>query len=177
MDDALTVVVAMNRTVWQGVKGALKDLSEDEIEWRPLPQANNINVIVRHLRIEAEWHLASLEHGAPMPTIAVSPSQEAIDAVPLDFETNFRKLEESCARFLDLLAASTLDTLKQRTAAAYGKRSEVEGRTYLLGFHQAMHLAMHGGQIQSIRNLYCKTRGQPARFFPENPTYPKQPAG
>ena len=31
---------------------------------------------------------------------------------------------------------------------------------------------MHCGQIQTIRNLYRKTRGEPARFFPENPTYP-----
>ena len=177
MDDALRVVLEMNQSMWGRLKRALEDLSEGEVEWRPLPQTNSINVIVRHLRIEAEWHLASLEHGEPMPTIAVSPSQDVIDAVAMDFEANFRKLEELYARFLELLAASTLVSLKQRTAAAYGKLSEVEGRTYLLGYHQAIHLAAHCGQIQSIRNLYRKTRGQPARFFPENPTYPKQPAG
>jgi hypothetical protein len=175
MDDALRVVVEMNQSMWGRLKRSLEDLSEDEVEWRPLPQANNINVIVRHLRIEAEWHLASLEHGELMPTIATTPSQDAIDAVPMDFEANFRKLEELYARFLELLAASTLVSLKQRTAAAYGKASEVEGRTYMLAYHQAMHLAAHCGQIQNIRNLYRKTRGQPARFFPENPTYPKQP--
>jgi len=157
MDDALTVVVAMNRIVWGGLKGALKDLSEDEIEWRPLPQANNINVIVRHLRIEAEWHLASLEHGEPMPTIAVAPSQEAIDAVPMDFEANFRKLEEFYARFLELLADSTLVTLKQRTAA-FGVRR------LAAAFSAA---ACRGSKLPH------RKRRQGAAL--QNPTYPKQP--
>ena len=85
MDDALRVVVEMNETIWGRFKSALEDLSEEEIHWRFLPQANTINVIVRHLRIEAQWHLDSLERGDPMPTIAVAGPREAIDAVPSDF--------------------------------------------------------------------------------------------
>ena len=27
-------------------------------------------------------------------------------------------------------------------------------------------------EFERIRNLYRKTRGEPARFFPENPTFP-----
>ena len=42
----------------------------------------------------------------------------------------------------------------------------------MLAYHQATHLARHTGQIRTIRNLYRKTRGEPARFFPDNPTYP-----
>jgi len=83
MDDALRVVVEMNETIWGRFKSALEDLSEEEIHWRFLPQANTINVIVRQ-----------------------------------------------------------------------------------------KHMATHLGQIRTIRNLYRKTRGEPARFFPENPTYP-----
>jgi hypothetical protein len=43
----------------------------------------------------------------------------------------------------------------------------------MLAYHQATHLAYHTGQIRSIRNLYRKIRGEPARFFPENPTFPR----
>jgi hypothetical protein len=43
----------MNQRAWNLLKDALVDLGDDEIDWRPLPQVNNINVIVRHLRIEA----------------------------------------------------------------------------------------------------------------------------
>ena len=169
MDDALRVVVEMHESLWGRLKNALEDLSAEEIHWRPLPQANAINVIIRHLRIEAQWHLDSLERGEPMPTIAVAAPQEAIDAVPADFEENFKRLEELYTRFVEILRTATLVTLQQRTAAAYG---EARRLTYSLGYHQAIHLAMHCGQIRTIRNLYRKTRGEPARFFPENPTYP-----
>jgi hypothetical protein len=173
MDDALRVLSEMNESMWRQLANALEDLSDEEIHWRPLPQANSINVIIRHLRIEAEWHLASLENGDPMPTVATSPSQAAIDAVPSDFRQNFAKLEDVYSRFLETLTGMTLNMLKRRTAAAYGKAIQSGGHTYLLGYHQATHLAIHCGQIRTIRNLYRKTRGEPARFFPENPTYPK----
>ena len=173
MDDALDVIFDMNESIWLRLTRALDDLSEEEIQWRPLPQANNINLIVRHLRIEAEWHLDSLQRGEPMPTIAVPANQEAIDAVDFDFQANLRKLEELYARFLDILRAIDLATLQERSASAYGEASKRKGREYLLGYHQATHLATHCGQIQMIRNLYRKTRGEPARFFPDNPSYPK----
>lgn len=172
-DDAVRVVFDMNASMWAALENSLENLSEEEIHWRPLPEANNISVIVRHLRIEAEWHVNSLERGEPMPTIAVPPSQDTIDAVPDDFRENFTKLEKTCARFLEVLRTTTLPRLEELTAAAYGKVADAEGRRYFLGYHHAAHLAMHCGQIRAIRNLYCKTHGQPARFFPENPTYRK----
>jgi hypothetical protein len=55
--------------------------------------------------------------------------------------------------------------------AAYGAAVEAEGSVHLVGYHQALHVATHVGQIRTIRNLYRKTRGEPARFVPENPTY------
>ena len=170
MDDALRVVVEMHEHLWGRLKHALADLTEEEIHWRPLPQANTINVIIRHLRIEAQWHLDSLERGEPMPTIAVAASQEAIAAVPADFEENLKMLVELYTSIVEILRSATLVTLQQRTAAAYG---EAMGLPYRLAYHEATHLAMHCGQIRTIRNLYRKTHGEPARFFPENPTYQK----
>jgi hypothetical protein len=173
MDDALRVVYEMNASVWAALKTALADLTEAEIRWQTVPQANTINLIVRHLRIEAEWHVDSLERGKPMPTVATAPSQEAIDAVSYNFQENLEALTHWCARFLEILRTTTLDTLRERTAAAYGSLAESEETRYLLGYHHATHLAMHCGQIRSIRNLYRKTRGAPVRFFPDNPTFPR----
>jgi hypothetical protein len=169
MDDALQVVVEMHEHLWGRLTHALEDLSAEELHWQPLPHANTISVIIRHLRIEAQWHLDSLEHGEPMPTIAVAAPQATIDAVPADFEQNVTRLEELYTRFVERLRTTTLVTLQQYTAAAYG---DARRRPYTLGYHQALHLAMHCGQIRMIRNLYCKMRGEPARFVPENPTYP-----
>jgi hypothetical protein len=104
-----------------------------------------------------------------MPTIVTTAPREAIDAVPTDFEENFKRLEEHFTRFVEILRAVTLETLQQRTAAAYGEAGDLP---YRLAYHQALHLATHCGQIRTIRNLYRKGRGEPARFYPENPTYP-----
>jgi len=172
MDDAVRVISEMNQWAWSLLKEAVDDLSNDEINWRPLPQANSINLIVRHLRIEAQWHLDSLQRGDAMPSEVTPALQEEIEAVPLDFQCNLDKLEELYTGFLDLLCTATLDGLQQRTTAAYGYSAETPGPAHFLGYHQAMHVALHCGQIRTIRNLYRKTRGEPARFFPENPTYP-----
>lgn len=62
-------------------------------------------------KISADYRrLDSLERGEPMPTIAVAALQEAIDAVPEDFEANFKRLEELYARFVERLCTATLAT-------------------------------------------------------------------
>ena len=63
--------------------------------------------------------------------------------------------------------------MKDKSAAAYGEGVTRKGLAYVLAYQQATHLAYHTGQIRSIRNLYCTMRGEPVRFFPDNPTYPR----
>jgi hypothetical protein len=163
----------MNERAWRWLKTALDDLSDDETNWRPLPQANSINIIVRHLRIEAQWHLDSLLLGKKMPTDLEPALQKDIDAVPLDFSRNIDELQALGAAFVDALRTTTLQDLRSRTASAYGSTVAGSGTAYLLGYHQAMHVMGHVGQIRMIRNLYRKARGEPAKFYPVNPTYPQ----
>jgi hypothetical protein len=171
-DEALQLILEMNRWTWHRFKDALADMTSEEVDWRPLPQANNINLIVRHLRIEAEWHVASLEHGEPIPVHVTEGLRQRIDSMPLDFGRNLDELEALYTRFLTGLQQTTLSALRQHTALAYQDFSG-EHPTHLLSFHQAVHLAGHTGQISSIRNLYRKTRGEALRFFPDNPTFPR----
>lgn len=175
MDEALRVVIEMTQSIGQGFRQDLEGVTPEEAAWRPLPQANSINLIVRHLSIEARWHRASLEHGEPMPHETTEDLQRSIDLVPLDFGSNLKAFEEAYSSFIAALGTMTLVGLQQRTAVAY--RDWPSCSAHLLGFHQAMHVAMHWGQIRTIRNLYQKSRGQPARFFPDNPTFPKADAG
>lgn len=177
MDEALRLVIEMNELAWNGFKADLKDVAPEEINWRPLPPANTINAIVRHLRIEAQWHLASIEHGEQMPSQVTPGMQQMIDSVPLDFERNLKELEELYTRFVGALGRMTLADLQRQTALAYQDfPSEAPLPPHLLSFHQAVHLATHWGQIRTIRNLYRKTRGEPARFFPDNPSFPTGPS-
>src|SRR5260370_14636236 len=127
VDEALRIVAEVNQRAWNQLKDALGDLSDDEINWRPLPQGNNINVIVRHLRIEAQWHLDSLIRGDAMPSEVTPTLQREIDAVPLDFQRNLGELEELLTGFLDGLRTTTLRDLHLRTAAAYESASAARG--------------------------------------------------
>jgi hypothetical protein len=173
MNEGLEIVAEMHQTLWHQFRSSFDDLTEEEIHWRVFPQANSINVIVRHLRIESEWHLRSIQSGAPMPTIAAPVSQEAIDEVQFDFAENLNMLERLYTEFCSTIGTQSLGFLKDKSAAAYGEAVTGKGLAYLLAYHQATHLAYHTGQIRSIRNLFRKTRGKPARFFPDNPTYPR----
>jgi hypothetical protein len=174
VDDGLRVACELNQSALDRLKDALADLDEYEIDWRPLPESNNINVIVRHLRIEAQWHLDCLQRGDIMPFDVTPDLQKAIDAVPLDCRRNLEQFEGLYEAFIEALRATTLSGLEQRTVTAYGNAARSPVAAHFLGYHQALHVATHCGQIRTIRNLYRKTRGERARFFPDNPTYPGQ---
>jgi hypothetical protein len=172
LDESLRAIHEVNVEAWNRLKAALADVSDEESNWQIVPEANSINVIVRHLRIEAAWHVASLRDGTPMPTVAVPVVQEDVDAIPLDFAANLRALTDFQHQYLDTLGASTFTTLREHTLTAYGRALVPEGRAYFIAYHNAIHLAMHCGQIRMLRNLYRKTRGEPALFVPDNPTFP-----
>ncbi len=67
MDEGLQVAVEMAKEILEGLSKDLDGLTPEEAEWRPLPEANSIALIVRHLAIESQWHRACLEQGEPMP--------------------------------------------------------------------------------------------------------------
>jgi hypothetical protein len=175
LDEHVAAVYEMNQEVWDRLTNALVDLGDGEIDWRPVPEANSINDIVRHLRIEAEWHSNSLRDGTPMPTIAVPVSREAVDAIPLNFRANLAALTGHQSRYLADLHASTLEELKNRTSMAYQDAAATRGKAYLIAYHHAVHMATHCGQIRMLRNLYRTTKGERALFVPANPTYPARP--
>jgi hypothetical protein len=172
MDEALQLVIEMDEHTWQRFKAELDDVAPEEIDWRPLPQANTMNAILKHLRVEAEWYVASLEHGEQSPYRDLASVQRLVEAVPLDFARNLQALEELHTRFITALRRTTLAALRQQTVRAQIFPGGASYPAHLLSFRQALHLAMHWGQIRTIRNLYRKTHAEPARFFPDNPTFP-----
>jgi hypothetical protein len=172
MDEALQLVIEMNEWTWKRFKDDLKDVTPEEIDWRPLPQANTINAILKHLRVEAEWYLMSLGRGEQSPYQDTASVQQLTDSVPLDFEQNLNTLEELYTRFIEALRGTTLAALRRQTVLGQVFPGGTPHPAYLLSFRQSVHLSLHWGQIRTIRNLYRKTRGEPGRFFPDNPTFP-----
>ena len=140
MEQDLQLMIQMNEWTWKRFMDALKDVTPEEAEWRPLPEANNINAILRHLRIEAHWHVASLECGESLPGQVAETDLE-----PLDFERNLKELEESYTRFIETLRRMPLAAVEEQTLLAYRSFPDASRPTHLLGFHQALHLATHPG--------------------------------
>ena len=176
MDQTLRAIMDMNEFVWKRFKEDLKDLPREEVEWRPLPQANNINLIVRHLRIEAEWQVASIEHGEPMPSETTDSVQRLVDSVGFDYEQNLKQLDELCTRFIAVLRNMNEDAIEKQNQLAYADWPSGLGLPpHFLSFHHPLHLCQHWGQIRTIRTLYRKTRGEPvpAQFYPDNPSFPR----
>jgi hypothetical protein len=100
MDEALQLVIEMNEWTWKRFKDDLRDVTPEEIDWRPLPQANTINAILKHLRVEAQWSLASLEHGEHSPYQHTASVQQLTDSIPLDFEMWSSGIRSACTTFL-----------------------------------------------------------------------------
>ncbi len=167
MDEALEIVIEMSELIWSRFKPDLQDVTPEEADWRPSPQANSINLILRHLLIEAHEHIGNIAPGDPRASCPAG-------SVSLDFERNLKELEELYVAFLDALRQGTAAGLREQTARVYP--ATMPWRTslppHMLSYHQALHLAGHHGQIRTIRNLYRKSRGEPARFFPVNPNFP-----
>ena len=171
MNEPLQVVIEMNEYTRNGFLKDLEDVTTEEANWRPVPEANTINLIVRHLRIDTPWHVQSLaESDQGQDTEDVI---QKADSVPLDFERNVREFDELYTRFIGALRGITLAGLERQSGRAYPNQAHSQAPGHFLGFHLAVHLARHWGQVRTLRNLYCKTRGEPARFFPDNPTFPQ----
>ena len=143
MDEALRLVIEMNEQTWKRFKDELGDVTPEEINWRPLPQANTINAILHHLRVEAQWYLASLEHGEQSPYQDTASVQQLTDAILLDFERNLQELEELYTRFIEALRRTTLAALKQQTVLGQVFPGGAPHPAHLLSFRQAGHLAIH----------------------------------
>jgi hypothetical protein len=176
MADAPSVLAELTESIWSRLGKDLSDLEPQEIDWRPLPQANSINLIVRHLRIESQLQLESLEHARPMILEASPEVREFVDSVPLDFHRNLAEMEQLCLRFIATLRTLTIEAIEQRGRDVYHDVPGQPAPSHFLGYHHAVHLAMHWGQIRSLRNLYRTSRGEQALFFPNNPTFPAQGA-
>jgi uncharacterized damage-inducible protein DinB len=169
MDDAIQLAIEMSEANWNNFKNDVKNLTADEINWRPLPQGNNINVLVKHLRVVEELILSRLDQGEQSIYKDGPSVQKLTDAVPQDFKQNMTELDDLHNRYIAALRSTTLAELKRRTFLTPFAQGPQPANTLLLA--EISHLATHRGQIRTIRNLYRRARGEQGLFLPQNPTF------
>jgi len=169
MDDAIQLAVEMSEANWNNFKNDVKGLTADEINWRPLPQGNSINVLIKHLRVVEELFLSRLEQGEQSPYKDGPSVQKLTDSISPDFDQNMKALEELHNRFTAALRPTTLAELKRKTFLTPFAQGPQPANMLLLG--EISHLATHRGQIRAIRNLYRRVHGEQGLFLPQNPTF------
>jgi uncharacterized damage-inducible protein DinB len=169
LDEAMELAVEMSEATWNAFKSELKDLTPDEIAWRPVPQSNDIAVIVKHLRVVEDMFLAQLEKGEQSPYTDVPSVLKLTGSVPLNFEQNLKEFEELHTRFVNAMKQTTLADLKKKTFVSPFAQGPRPANSLL--FSEIGHLTLHRGQIRTLRNLYRKVRGEAGLFAPRNPTF------
>jgi hypothetical protein len=118
MDEASPLVIEMHERIWPRLKADLHGVTPEEAHWRPLPRVNTLATILKHLRVDAQWFLANLDHGEHSPYQDAASVQQLTEAVPLDSERNLQELEGLYLRFLTALRQTAGARLRQQTVLA-----------------------------------------------------------
>lgn len=171
MDQVIEFAVELMERNWNDLKNALQDMTDNELDWRPVPESNNIKSIVRHLRIVEQLYLSLVEDGDQTPWKNEDYVQQLTDSIPYDFQQNMKPLEDFHNRFVSLLKESTLAELKGQIFVE-SARSRPQAKDSLI-LREIRHIATHGGQIRTLRNLYRRMKGEKGLFMPDNRTFPE----
>ena len=169
MDQAIEFAVGFMEMNWNNFKNDLKDVTDDELDWRPLPESNNIRALIRHLRTVEQLFLSRLEDGDNTPWKDGASIQKLTDSITHDFQQNLKEFEDLHNRFVSLVKGSTMADLKAQTlSSAFSPRPQSKD-SIILG--EISHIATHRGQIRTLRNMYRRAKGEKGLFLPENPTF------
>jgi hypothetical protein len=115
MDQVLEFAVGLLERNWNDLKNDLQDMTDAELDWRPVPEANNIRSIVRHLRMVEQLYLSLLEDGDQTPWKNEDYVQKLTDSITYDFQQYMKLFEDFHNRFVSLMKGSTLADLKVQT--------------------------------------------------------------
>lgn len=168
MDQVIEFAVGLMERNWNDLKNALKETTDDELDWRPVPESNNIRSIVKHLRTEQQLYLSLLEDGDQTPWKDAGSIQRLVDSITSDFQQQMTEFEDFDNRFVSLIKGSTLTELKAQTFVEppFPRQSKDS-----LISREIRHMVTHTGQIRALRNLYRRTKGEKGLFFPDNITF------
>jgi uncharacterized damage-inducible protein DinB len=166
MDQAIEFAVGFMERNWNDLKTALKDMTDDALDWRPVPESNTIRSIVRHLRTVEQLYLSLLEEGDQTPWNDADYVRKLTDAITSDFQQNMKELEEFHHRFVSLIKKSTLAELTAQTFVE-APSPRPQSKDSLIS-RDLRHLITHTGQIRTLRNLYRRTKGEKGLFRPDN---------
>lgn len=158
MTPELKILDEMDRMTYDFLVDNLAGITEEELDWRPHPEANPVRWIVGHLLWYEEWACDAIE-GTGKYLSEHWPS--AVDVPALD--EALERFGAARTRYGGLLEALSEDDVT-RTIDYFGK-FQVSLRS-LAAVH-SLHLSGHQYQIRYIRGTFSRERGtEKAAFDP-----------
>jgi hypothetical protein len=146
----------MDESMWVLLERNLGGLTEDEADWRPHPQANNVRWMIGHLAWFEEWARDALANEG---RYLVDRDPNAIlDGTISEILARFASAREGYRACLRGMTSADLD----RKITYFG-RYDVTGLE-LLKTH-ALHLAGHRFQIRYVRGTYSRAHGTSKATF------------
>jgi hypothetical protein len=108
LDQVMGFAVGLMERTWHDLTRALHDMTDGELDWRPVPESNTIRAIVRHLRTVEQLDLSLLEEGDQTPWNDAASVRQLTDAIADDFQHKMKEREAFHTRFVSLLKQRTL---------------------------------------------------------------------
>lgn len=144
--------------IFERLQDTTKDLTEKEIEWRPVPESNNIRWILNHLARIANLSLPRIIKGDP---------EYAPEGWPADYRDTTHTLEKMLSDIgmgkgavLGGLGALSSEDLEAEIPLWGGTRKRKTGLFAYLG--ELMH---HRGQIAMLRGNIKRRREKNPNFL------------
>jgi len=146
-------------TFWHYIVGSvnrilvcLNDLSEEDLNWRPLENANSLYVLAIHTMGNIEVNILEVLCGQ-----AVHRQRQAEFAArgssPVDLNRRWSELQACIVSALDQLPAAEFDRMHD-----HPRRGQLTGREVMIVV--ARHAAEHMGQAELTRDLLLTARGR-----------------
>lgn len=149
------VIREMEDASWEYLWSNLEGVTDEELDWKPHPEANHIRWIVGHLTWFEEWAADAL----------AETGRYLKDHHPLAFEDSLDEMRARFSaardRYRDAAEALTRADLDRRIS--YLKKYDVSILN-LLQTH-ARHLAGHRYQVRYVRGCYSRAHGTDKAAF------------
>lgn len=150
MDPEIAMHQEMNDSTYEMLWSNLAGASEEELDWRPHPEANPVRWILGHLIWFEEWAADAIEetgrYGVDAGPAAIDV--ETLDAARGHFDLARQRLRSLTATLDEAGLAREIDYLGSGPRSV---RALIRGHT--------LHLAGHRYQIRYVRGAYARAHG------------------
>lgn len=157
------LVVEIDDQTYRNLWGYLRCITEEELDWRPHPQANSLRWAVGHLNWFEEWVADAIDGTGMYLDDTGGPTSFQERPIALQKE----RFDAARARLVSHVRGLTPDDLRQEIRFVYNEHYHRRPTTTLHGLLKThtTHMAGHQYQARYIRGTYSRAHGTEKTCF------------